>query len=182
MEAMEERGHRRLMWIGMWRRLAFGLVVFVQSFGQEMEATHGHIQVKKEEYEVMETHPPPDLPPWRNCTTRVWKTVLPFLVFYFQSSLFYHFYFVSTMTNNKRGRRVFCFALVDRLLVGGNQVDTAANSLYALTASAISLAVFRVDYSMSGHDVRRPMGFGFDWIEGDLVLGVCYWFGSFDLI
>ncbi|CAH9072030.1 unnamed protein product [Cuscuta epithymum] len=67
---------RQAQMISMWRLLAFGLVVFVQYFGQVMEATHGQIKVMKEENEVMKIRPPIGPPPYWNCETRGWNTAL----------------------------------------------------------------------------------------------------------
>ncbi|CAH9050109.1 unnamed protein product, partial [Cuscuta epithymum] len=155
MEAMEERRRGRLLWKGMWRWLGFGLV------------DYGQFEAKKEEHEVTKIRPPCEPPPWRICANRVWKTVLLFLVFYFQSRLFSYFYFVPTMSNNKRGRWVFCFTLVGRLITDWRQSGLFSRySLYALAISTISLALSRVYYSMSGHNMRGPMDFGFQKIRG----------------
>ncbi|CAH9079008.1 unnamed protein product [Cuscuta europaea] len=128
------------------------------------------IQMKEKEDEKIMIRPPPEPPQWENCAPRVRKNVLLVLFCYFQSRLFYNFYFNIFMTNNKEARLMFLFVLVDSFLYGGNQADSAANSLKGLTFSAISLALFGVDYSMSDLGVREPLGFWSFWVKGSYFL------------
>ncbi|CAH9146978.1 unnamed protein product [Cuscuta epithymum] len=53
---------------------------------EELRAGSGDLFWEKEDEEML-THPPPELPPWRNCASRVWKSISIFvlvcLCFYF---------------------------------------------------------------------------------------------------
>ncbi|CAH9086272.1 unnamed protein product [Cuscuta europaea] len=118
----------------------------------------------EEESEEIMIRPPLELPPWRNCAARVWKIVLLFLSWDFKSFLCYNFYFIIFMSNNKGGRLMFWFVL--SFVFGGNQADSGANSLEALTFSAISLALFGVDYYK---EVRGPMDLWLLLVRGRLV-------------
>ncbi|CAH9139139.1 unnamed protein product [Cuscuta epithymum] len=135
---------------------------------------HGEIQIRMREKqnEELMVRPPPEPPPWGNRADGVRKSALLAIFYLYQSSLFCYYYFGIFRSNNKGSRLLFLFDLVDSFLYGGNQADSAVNILEALTFSAISLALFGVDYSMSDLEVRGPLGFWSGWIRGSYFI-VC---------
>ncbi|CAH9102297.1 unnamed protein product [Cuscuta europaea] len=148
--------------------------------------SHGRMEM--EEYEVLTVRPPPEPPPWSDRGARVWNSKIKewicstrasegveagesmsfYFVFHFRLNLLV--FRVIILSYHKGEGYVCWFCLLDRILVGGNQADSAANSLYPLIVSSISFALFEVHYSMSDRDVRGRRAFGIAWIEGDLDL------------